>query len=147
MHHVIPGWYTTISPYYFVLGVALYFLSLVLFLFVVSIQVFGIKKKKYLQVMSIGNLTLCILCACELLIRSFEFIIAWYSGYLTDQFLFFNRSLGTYWLLYLVMMWLPLLLTQVFWKKKNREHINLTLVILFLFNLGRIIDALVNAFS
>lgn len=147
MHHVIQGWHTTINPNYFVLGAVLYSLGFVLLLFLLSVKVSGRDKEKHLRLMSIGNLTFCILCACELLMRFFEIILSWYSGYLFDQLSFFNRTIGNYWLGYLVLMWLPLLLTQLFWKKRNREHINLSLVILFLFNLGWIIDVLLATFN
>jgi Ni/Fe-hydrogenase subunit HybB-like protein len=65
-----------------------------------------------------------------------ELFIAWYSGYIYEQFAFYNRVLGPYWWSYVGMMSCNVLSPQVFWWKKLRRSIFVTFVMSIFVNIG-----------
>ena len=65
-----------------------------------------------------------------------ELLIAWYSGYVYEQFAFFNRALGPYWWSYFGMMTCNVLSPQIFWWKKMRRNIFVTFVMSIFVNIG-----------
>ena len=135
MYDDIPGWHITIDPIYFFSGMLLSILGVVLLVCFIAIIVFKIKKEKYEQTINIANLVFCILSTVLLVSYLLELIMAWYSGYFIEQYSYLSRAIGPYWISYLVIAWVPLLLTQLFWLKKNRVNIKLALFIVFMFNL------------
>ncbi|MBT8234163.1 MAG: hypothetical protein KJN84_16135 [Bacteroidia bacterium] len=135
MHDITPGWHTTIYPFYYILGMLLSFLAVFMLVWYIVIKILKIKKERYEGQINIANLVFCILSTVLLASYVSELVMALYSGYINEQFSFFNQAIGPYWILYMVLMWLPLLLTQFFWRKKYRVNINLALFIIFMFNL------------
>jgi len=65
-----------------------------------------------------------------------ELFIAWYSGYVYEQFAFFNRAAGPYWWSYFGMMFCNVLSPQLFWKKSWRRNIWLTFFMSIFINIG-----------
>jgi len=65
-----------------------------------------------------------------------ELFIAWYSGYVYEQFAFFNRALGPYWWSYFGMMFCNVVSPQFFWKKSWRRNITLTFFLSIVVNIG-----------
>jgi Ni/Fe-hydrogenase subunit HybB-like protein len=65
-----------------------------------------------------------------------ELFIAWYSGYVYEQFAFFNRALGPYWWSYFGMMFCNVISPQFFWKKSWRRNITLTFFLSIVVNIG-----------
>lgn len=100
-----------------------------------GIKIFKVEKDKYEGPLNIVNLIFCILCTILVGSYVFELLFAMYAGYIYEQFAFTSRALGSYWMLYVVLMLFPLLLTQLFWRKKNRVNLNLALFILIMFNI------------
>lgn len=135
MYDDLPSWYSIIYPIYYISGKLLSILAPAVFIWLITIKVFKIRKEKYHYLVNIANLVFCILSTVLLVAYFLEFVMAWRAGYGFDQFAFVNRALGPNWFLYILMMWIPLLLTQFFWRKKNRMNINLALFIVFMFNL------------
>jgi len=88
-----------------------------------------IKKENYQNPLNIVNLVFCIFSTVLLATYVIELMIAFYSGYAYEQFSFYNRALDTYWMVYIGIIWFPLLLTQLFWRKKYRVNINLALFV------------------
>lgn len=135
MYDVSTDWHTTIEPFYFLTGRLLSLLAILMLLLFMAIKILRVKKEKYQGPINIVNLVFCIISSAMLASYVSEFIIACHYGYVHEQIAFLNRSGGSYWLLYLGLMWLPLLLTQLLWRKKNRININLALFITIMFNL------------
>lgn len=135
MYDFSPGWHTTINPFYFITAKLLSILAIIMLLSFIAIKVFKIKKERYQGPVNTTNLIFCILSTLLLVCYFAELIKAWYSGYAYEQFSFYNPGISHYWILYVGLMWLPLLLTQLFWRKNNRVNINLALFIIFMFNL------------
>src|SRR5699024_278424 len=65
-----------------------------------------------------------------------ELFIAWYSGYVYEQFAFLNRAFGVYWWAYFAMMACNVLSPQIFWFKKMRRSIFVTFLISIFVNIG-----------
>ena len=65
-----------------------------------------------------------------------ELFISWYSGYIYEQFAFFNRALGPYWWSYFGMMACNVLSPQIFWFKKYRRNIFITFFMSIFINIG-----------
>ncbi len=135
MKNINPGWHTTVEPFYFLSARLLSILAIFMLIGFIAIKILKVKKEKYHRPLNIINLIFCISVSLLLLSYFYEFFIAWYSGYLNEHIEFLNQSIDSLWLLYIAFGWLPLLFTQLFWRKKNRMNINLSLFIVFMFNI------------
>jgi molybdopterin-containing oxidoreductase family membrane subunit len=65
-----------------------------------------------------------------------ELFIAWYSGYIYEQFAFYNRVLGPFYWSYIGMMTCNVLSPQIFWWKKMRRNIFVTFIMSLFVNVG-----------
>jgi hypothetical protein len=65
-----------------------------------------------------------------------ELFIAWYSGYIYEQFAFYNRVFGIYWWSYFGMMFCNVVSPQLFWSKKIRRSIWWTFFLSIVVNIG-----------
>ena len=65
-----------------------------------------------------------------------ELFIAWYSGYVYEQFAFFNRAMGVYWWSYFGMMACNVISPQIFWVKKFRRSVLVTFIMSIFVNIG-----------
>jgi len=65
-----------------------------------------------------------------------ELFIAWYSGYIYEQFAFLNRVQGIYWWAYIGMMSCNVLSPQIFWSSKLRRNITVTFLMSIFVNIG-----------
>ena len=135
MYDVLPGWYTTIHTIYYISGRLVSILAIVLFIFLVLIKVFKIRKDQYQDLLNIANLALCIISTVLLASYGLELAIAIFNGFIVEQYSFLSRAVGPYWISYILLIWIPLLLTQLLWKKSNRLNVNISLCIVILLNL------------
>ncbi len=65
-----------------------------------------------------------------------ELFISWYSGYVYEQFAFFNRALGPYYWSYFGMMFCNVISPLFFFSKKLRRNIAFTFFMSILINIG-----------
>ena len=65
-----------------------------------------------------------------------ELFVAWYSGYLYEQYAFYNRAFGDYKWAYWGMMSCNVLSPQIFWIKKMRRSIAVTFFMSVFINIG-----------
>lgn len=65
-----------------------------------------------------------------------ELFIAWYSGFLYEQFAFYNRALGKYWWAYFMMMSCNVVSPQAYWFKPFRRNLWVTFVLSIFVNIG-----------
>jgi predicted flap endonuclease-1-like 5' DNA nuclease len=65
-----------------------------------------------------------------------ELFIAWYSGYVYEQFAFFNRAAGPYWWSYFGMMFCNVISPQILWVRKYRRSIGVTFFVSIVINIG-----------
>ena len=133
---VIPGWHTTIFPPYFVAGAIFSGFAMVLTLMIITRKLLHLED--YITVEHIESMNKVILLTGTIVGVAYltELFIAWYSGYVYEQFAFFNRALGPYWWSYFGMMFCNVVSPQFFWKKSWRRNITLTFFLSIVVNIG-----------
>ena len=133
---VIPGWHTTIFPPYFVAGAIFSGFAMVLTLMLITRKILGLQD--YITVEHIESMNKVILVTGSIVGVAYltELFVAWYSGYIYEQFAFFNRALGPYWWSYFGMMFCNVLSPQIFWSKKARRSVWITFLMSIFINIG-----------
>lgn len=133
---VIPGWHTTIFPPYFVAGAIFSGFAMVQTLMVITRKVLNIEQ--YITINHIESMNKVIVLTGTMVGVAYltELFIAWYSGYIYEQFAFYNRALGPYWWSYWAMMTCNVITPQFFWVKKFRRSIAWTFVLSIIVNIG-----------
>ncbi|MEP6795905.1 MAG: NrfD/PsrC family molybdoenzyme membrane anchor subunit [Saprospiraceae bacterium] len=133
---VIPGWHTTIFPPYFVAGAIFSGFAMVLTLMIITRKVLNLQE--YITIGHIESMNKIILVTGTIVGVAYltELFIAWYSGYVYEQFAFFNRALGPYWWAYFGMMTCNVLSPQIFWSKKIRRNVTMTFLMSIFVNIG-----------
>jgi len=133
---VIPGWHTTIFPPYFVAGAIFSGFAMVQTLMLVARKVF--KLEEYITIAHIESMNKVILLTGSVVGVAYltELFISWYSGYIYEQFAFYNRALGPYWWSYFGMMLCNVISPQVFWWKKIRRNLFMTFFMSIFINIG-----------
>jgi molybdopterin-containing oxidoreductase family membrane subunit len=133
---VIPGWHTTIFPPYFVAGAIFSGFAMVLTLMLVARKVLNLEQ--YITLEHIESMNKVILLTGSIVGVAYltELFIAWYSGYIYEQYAFFNRIFGPYWWSYFAMMSCNVLSPQFFWSKKIRRSVYWTFALSIVVNIG-----------
>ena len=133
---VIPGWHTTIFPPYFVAGAIFSGFAMVETLMIIARKV--LKLENYITVGHIESMNKVIVLTGSIVGVAYitELVIAWYSGYLYEQYAFANRATGEYWWAYAIMMTCNVITPQLYWIKKYRRNIALTFVLSIFVNIG-----------
>ncbi len=132
----LPGWHTTIFPPYFVAGAIFGGFAMVITLAVPARQFFGLKRIITIRHLEVMNK---ILLATGLMVAYAyvtEMFISWYSGALYEQFAFLNRVFGNYAWAYWTMIFCNVVAPHVFWFKKMRTNVWVTLVVGIIVNVG-----------
>lgn len=133
---VIPGWHTTIFPPYFVAGAIFSGFAMVQTLMIITRKILGLEQ--YITINHIESMNKVILLTGTIVGVAYltELFIAWYSGYIYEQFAFFNRAFGIYWWSYFGMMACNVLSPQIFWSRKIRRSIYWTFLMSIFVNIG-----------
>ncbi len=133
---IIPGWHTTIFPPYFVAGAIFSGFAMVLTLMLIARKVLNLEE--YITLGHIESMNKVILATGTIVGVAYltELFIAWYSGYVYEQFAFFNRALGPYYWSYFGMMFCNVISPQFFWFKKIRRSVWFTFLLSIVINIG-----------
>jgi Ni/Fe-hydrogenase subunit HybB-like protein len=133
---VIPGWHTTIFPPYFVAGAIFSGFAMVLTLMLIARKVMHLEE--YITLEHIESMNKVILLTGTIVGVAYltELFISWYSGYVYEQFAFYNRVFGPYWWSYFGMMACNVLSPQIFWVKKYRRSVFITFLMSIFINIG-----------
>ncbi len=133
---IIPGWHTTIFPPYFVAGAVFSGFAMVQTLMIMTRKILNLKD--YITLEHIESMNKVILLTGTIVGVAYltELFIAWYSGYIYEQFAFYNRVFGPYWWSYFGMMSCNVLSPQIFWSKNMRRNIFVTFVMSVFVNIG-----------
>jgi len=132
----LPGWHTTIFPPYFVAGAIFGGFAMVVTLAVPARQFFGLKHLITIRHLELMNKVILATGMMVGYAYGMEFFIAWYSGNPFEQFTFANRLFGNYAWAYWTMITCNVLSPQVFWFKKMRTNVWVTLAIGVFVNVG-----------
>jgi molybdopterin-containing oxidoreductase family membrane subunit len=133
---IIPGWHTTIFPPYFVAGAIFSGFAMVQTLMLITRKV--LKLEDYITLEHIESMNKVIVLTGTIVGVAYltELFISWYSGYIYEQFAFYNRLMGPYFWSYIGMMFCNVLSPQVFWWKSMRRNITVTFVMSIFVNIG-----------
>jgi Ni/Fe-hydrogenase subunit HybB-like protein len=133
---VIPGWHTTIFPPYFVAGAIFSGFAMVQTLMIITRKV--LKLEDYITLEHMESMNKVILVTGTIVGVAYltELFIAWYSGYIYEQFAFYNRVLGPFYWSYIGMMTCNVLSPQIFWWKSMRRNVFVTFVMSLFVNVG-----------
>ncbi|MFK7808930.1 MAG: NrfD/PsrC family molybdoenzyme membrane anchor subunit [Saprospiraceae bacterium] len=133
---VIPGWHTTIFPPYFVAGAIFSGFAMVLTLMIITRKILNLQD--YITIEHVESMNKVILLTGSIVGVAYltELFIAWYSGYVYEQFAFYNRALGPYWWSYFGMMLCNVISPQFFWSRKLRRSISFTFFMSIFINIG-----------
>lgn len=133
---VVPGWHTTIFPPYFVAGAIFSGFAMVQTLMVITRKALNLQQ--YITINHIESMNKVILVTGTMVGSAYliELFISWYSGYIYEQFAFYNRIMGQYYWAYIGMMGCNLLAPQVFWVKKIRRSVWWTFFMSIFVNIG-----------
>jgi molybdopterin-containing oxidoreductase family membrane subunit len=133
---VIPGWHTTIFPPYFVAGAIFSGFAMVQTLMLITRKLLHLEQ--YITIGHIESMNKVILATGTIVGVAYltELFIAWYSGYIYEQFAFFNRALGPYYWSYFGMMFCNVVSPQVFWSEKMRRSVWVTFFMSIFINIG-----------
>lgn len=133
---VIPGWHTTIFPPYFVAGAIFSGFAMVQTLMIITRKV--LKLEEYITLNHIESMNKVIVLTGTIVGVAYltELFIAWYSGYIYEQFAFYNRVFGIYWWSYFGMMFCNVVSPQLFWSRKIRRSIWWTFFLSIVVNIG-----------
>ncbi len=133
---VIPGWHTTIFPPYFVAGAVFSGFAMVQTLMIITRKVLNLQE--YITFNHIESMNKVIVLTGSIVGVAYltELFIAWYSGYVYEQFAFYNRVYGPYWWSYFGMMFCNVVSPQFFWSKKIRRSIWWTFFLSIVINIG-----------
>jgi len=133
---VIPGWHTTIFPPYFVAGAIFSGFAMVQTLMIITRKILNLQE--YITVEHIESMNKVIVATGMIVGVAYltELFISWYSGYIYEQFAFFNRALGPYYWSYFGMMFCNVVSPLFFFSKKLRRNIKFTFFMSILINIG-----------
>ena len=133
---VVPGWHTTIFPPYFVAGAIFSGFAMVMTLMLITRKVF--KLEDYITIAHIESMNKIIVLTGSIVGVAYitELVIAWYSGYLYEQYAFYNRALGPYWWAYFGMMSCNVISPQIFWIKAARRSVLISFILSIFVNCG-----------
>jgi molybdopterin-containing oxidoreductase family membrane subunit len=133
---VVPGWHTTIFPPYFVAGAIFSGFAMVQTLMILTRV--ALKLEDYITIEHIESMNKVIVLTGSIVGVAYltELFIAWYSGFVYEQFAFYNRALGPYWWSYFAMMTCNVISPQFFWSKRLRRNITVTFILSIVVNIG-----------
>jgi Ni/Fe-hydrogenase subunit HybB-like protein len=133
---LVPGWHTTIFPPYFVAGAVFSGFAMVMTLCLIARWTYNLQHIITKKVLERMNMVMLVTGMMVGYAYSMEFFIAWYSGNIYEQYAFVNRAVGPYAWAYWIMVSCNVLVPQVFWFKKLRNHLVVMFIASLLINVG-----------
>jgi len=134
---VIPGWHTTIFPPYFVAGAIFSGFAMVVTWLLPARKILGLSHvvtDRHIESMNKVMLATGMMVGYGYLMEHF---IAWYSGSVYEQSIFFNtRWHGPFKVIFWGMVVCNIVVPQLFWLKKIRTNMLITWIISILINVG-----------
>ncbi len=126
---VIPGWHSTIFPPYFVAGAILSGCAMVVAILIVTRQVLNLKD--FITKSHFDKLNKIIIVTSLMIGYSYavEIFFIWYSGSPSDMMMLKARATGGYALLFYLMIAFNVIIPQVFWIRKLRRNMSVSLIV------------------
>jgi len=131
-----PGWHTTIFPPYFVAGAILSGCAMVYTLLIPIRKMFRFEPFITTQHLEACIKLTLLTSTIVFYAYSIEFLIAWYSGNVYEWEIFVKRATGPYAFYFWVMVFCNCIFPLLWWSKKIRNNIAISMVIAILINVG-----------
>src|SRR5699024_6359473 len=133
---VIPGWHSTIFPPYFVAGAIYSGFAMVLTLMLIARKMYSLEDIMNIDIMERMNLVMMVCGNLVAFAYLMEGFIAWYSGYIYEQGIFWLYVVWPYAWCFWILMFCNVITPQFLWFKSVRRNVALTFVISILVNIG-----------
>jgi molybdopterin-containing oxidoreductase family membrane subunit len=133
---VIPGWHSTIFPPYFVAGAIFSGFAMVSTVLIFVRKIFNLEHIITLDHIEKMNKIILLTGSMVGYAYIIEWFMSWYSGTPFELFTAINRAFGPYAWAYWIMVSCNVLFPQLFWFRKIRRSIPITLAIVILVNVG-----------
>src|SRR5699024_1872090 len=133
---VIPGWHITIFPPYCVAGAIYSGFAMVLTLMLIARKMYGLEDIMNIDIMEKMNLVMMVtgnLVAFSYLMEGF---VAWYSGYIYEQGIFWLYVVGPYPWGFWILMFCNVVTPPLFWSNCLRRSVARTFVFFIIVNIG-----------
>ncbi|MCP4583687.1 MAG: polysulfide reductase NrfD [candidate division Zixibacteria bacterium] len=132
----IPGWHTTIFPPYFVAGAIFSGFAMVMALSLIARYALKLQHIITAKVLERMNMIMLVTGMMVGYAYGIEFFMSWYSGNMYEHFAFVNRAIGPYAWAYWIMISCNVIVPQIFWFKKLRNHLVVMFIASILINIG-----------
>ncbi len=133
---IIPGWHSTIFPPYFVAGAIFSGFAMVSTVLIFVRKIFDMEHIITIDTLERMNKIILLTGSMVGYAYVIEWFMAWYSGTPFELFATLNRAFGPYGWAYWIMVSCNVFFPQLFWFKKIRRSIPVTLIIVILVNVG-----------
>lgn len=133
---IIPGWHSTIFPPYFVAGAIFSGFAMVSTVLIFVRKIFNMEHIITLNHIEKMNQVILLTGSMVGYAYIIEWFMAWYSGSTFELFETVHRAFGIYGWAYWLMVSCNVIFPQLFWLKKVRRSIPITLAIVILVNVG-----------
>jgi len=133
---ILPGWHTTIFPPYFVAGAIFSGFAMVNTLLIPCRTFFHLEHIITLSVIDKMNKVILATGMMVGYAYGIEQWTAWYSGSDAEGFIFKNRAFGPYWWAYWTMITCNVIVPQIFWSRRMRRNLVVTMIASALVNVG-----------
>lgn len=133
---VVPGWHTTISPPFFVVGAVFSGFAMVLLLAIPLRRFFRLEA--YITMHHLDNLAKLLLATGLLVTYGYlmEIFHGWYTGSIFEEATVLNRFFGAYAPLYWTMLLANVLVPQLFWFRRARRSLPVLFVVSLIVLIG-----------
>lgn len=133
---VIPGWHSTIFPPYFVAGAIYSGFAMVLTLMIIARKIYGMEEIMNIDIMEKMNIVMMVTGNMVAFAYLMEGFMAWYSGYIYEQGIFWQYVVGPYQWGFIILMFCNVITPQFLWSKFIRRNLALTFIISIIVNIG-----------
>ena len=133
---ILPGWHSTIFPPYFVAGAIFSGFAMVSTVLIFVRKVFDMEHIITMDHLEKMNKIILLTGSMVGYAYVIEWFMGWYSGVPYELFVVMERAFGPYAWGYWIMVSCNVFFPQLFWFKKIRRSVPVTLVIVILVNVG-----------
>jgi Ni/Fe-hydrogenase subunit HybB-like protein len=133
---VVPGWHTTVFPPYFVAGAIYSGFAMVLTLVIPIRAIYGLEDM--ITARHLRNMAKVMLATGLIVAYGYfmEIFVSWYGANTYEQYLTRNRMVGPYAPVFWSLILCNVLIPQLLWSRRVRDHTPLLFVIAVVVNIG-----------
>jgi Ni/Fe-hydrogenase subunit HybB-like protein len=133
---IVPGWHTTFSSPYFVVGAIFSGFAMVMTLMIPLRSIYGLQD--FITMRHLDNMAKVILATGSMMFYgyAFEVFFAYYSGNESERYMALNRALGPYAWSYWALIACNVVTPQILWFERMRRSIPVLFLAALIVNVG-----------